>query len=245
LRTEWVEASGPAGDAATASLTKSAINLSKLHAWLTMPSTSSDATSFDYSLGLQPLSDASLVLAGARTYKDQRYGLVLTAPSLPVAPTPRWVYVLGIDCQGSGRLLWPRSGPGGEFPTDNGRMKTIPLPGLVFRITPPYGTDTYVLLTTSSALPEPDILNFDGVVRGGSRGAAESPLESLLRSASEGTRGNGVETPTDWGVDLLQTQSQPMTWTAADTKQQREGRESKCQSTGLGTSASHHMQHRS
>jgi hypothetical protein len=42
LRTEWVEASGPAGDAATASLTKSAINLSKLHAWLTMPSTSSD-----------------------------------------------------------------------------------------------------------------------------------------------------------------------------------------------------------
>jgi hypothetical protein len=87
-------------------------------------------------------------------------------------------------------------------------LDTIPLPNLTFQITPPFGTDTYILLTTSSQLPEPDILKFESVVKGSTR-SIESPLEQLLHGASSGTRGNLVVTPTDWGVQVLHTHSQP------------------------------------
>ena len=139
--------------------------------------------------------------------KDERYILTLNG-SVDTITEPRWVYVIAIDCQGSGILLWPSEGSGGRFPTEDGRLASIPLPGMTFRISPPYGTDTYILLTTSTPLPEPDVLNFEGVVRGGTRGAP-SPLEDLLKSTSAAVRGSQREAPTDWSMELLQTHSQP------------------------------------
>jgi hypothetical protein len=120
----------------------------------------------------------------------------------------RWVYVLAIDCQGGGQLLFPSQGGGNRYPQEDGRLDQILLPGAKFTIAPPFGTDTYVLLTTSTQLSNPEVLNFEGVVRGGERGAS-SPLESLLGSTSAGTRGNLVQMPTDWGVEYLQMHSQP------------------------------------
>jgi hypothetical protein len=117
--------------------------------------------------------------------------------------------VLAIDCQGNGQLMFPQQGGGNRYPQEGGRLDQIPLPGAKFLITPPFGTDTYVLLTTSTPLSNPDALNFEGVVRGGERGVS-SPLETLLGSTSAGTRGSMAEMPTDWGVEYLQMHSQPV-----------------------------------
>jgi hypothetical protein len=85
-------------------------------------------------------------------------------------------------------------------------MDRIPLPGSNFGIAPPLGTDTFILLTTSSQLPNPEVLNFEGVVRGGSRGLS-TPLDELLEATSGASRGAALTTPTDWGVQVLQTHS--------------------------------------
>jgi len=213
LRTNWTPlAAGPQNPDKTAAsqLSAEAANLAKLDSWLRLEASAGDATPFYYSLGLQNMADKKNVMRGEElTYKDQRYTLVLNRdPSSVGDSSKRWVYVLGIDCQGGGDILWPREGPGGKFPSENGALDTIPLPNLTFQITPPFGTDTYILLTTSSQLPEPDILKFESVVKGNTR-SIESPLEQLLHAASSGTRGNVVVTPTNWGVQVLHTHSQP------------------------------------
>jgi hypothetical protein len=197
----------PPGSDPVAQLEQSAQRLAKLNGWLTLQTTATDSDPFAYTLGLQRVSDKKPANDGDLTHRDDRYSLVLNG-SRDYAGRSRWVYVLGIDCQGSGQLLWPQDGPGGKFPTESGRMDQIPLPGVTFRISPPFGTDTYILLTTSSQLPEPDLLNFEGVVRGGSRGIS-SPLDDLLQSTSGASRGVSVATPTDWGIQVLQTRSVP------------------------------------
>jgi len=209
LRTDWVPLDGNTAqykDPAQ-SLTETALELAKLNGWLNLQSSVTGTKSFPYTLGLQRASDSRLAEDGGKTYKGELYTLTLNG-SIDAVTAPRWVYVLGIDCQGSGELLWPRDGPGGRFPTDKGRLASIPLPGLTFQITRPFGTDTYMLLTTSTQLPEPDDLNFQGVVRGGTRGA-DNPLGDLLRATSGATRGSLGVTPTDWSLSVLQMHSMP------------------------------------
>ena len=41
-------------------------------------------------------------------------------------------------------------------------------------------------------------------------GGNPSPLQSLLQQTNAATRGNSEEAPTDWGVQLLQLHSQPI-----------------------------------
>ena len=205
LRTTWVKADG--ADAA-ATLTESAQRLAKLNGWLTLESTATDSDPFDYSLGLQRVKDKNLATEGAATREDERYSMVLNG-SVDYSGPARWVYVLGIDCQGAGQLMWPREGPGGKFPTENGRLATIPLQGMTFRITPPFGTDTYILLTTPTQLGDPTVLDFEGAVKNGTRGVGASALEQLLGSTSSGTRAASVSTPTNWSIQVVQMHSQP------------------------------------
>jgi hypothetical protein len=211
LRTDWVNVDdGVALTAdAAAGLTEAAGKLAKLNGWLNLESSVSGASDFPYTLGIERVTDKQFVNDGGKTYKDERYSLTLNG-SIDAITAPRWVYVLSIDCQGNGVLLWPHGGPGGRFPTDSGRLASIPLPGQTFRITPPFGTDTYILLTTATPLPEPDVLNFEGVVRGGERGAP-NPLEDLLVNTSAGTRGVQGEVPRDWSIGLVQLHSQAVT----------------------------------
>jgi hypothetical protein len=205
LRTEWVKVESDT-TTLSAGLTTSALLLARLNGWLHLESTVTGAQSFPYTLGLKRIADSQFAADGGKTYQDERYSFTLNGSADTIDVEPRWVYVLGIDCQGKGKLLWPR-GPGGRFPTANGRLASIPLPGATVRITPPYGTDTYVLLTTTTPLPEPEVLSFDAATRGGN----PSPLQSLLQQTNAGTRGNSEEAPTDWGVQLLQLHSQPKT----------------------------------
>jgi len=207
LRTNWVSMTQAAdGPAPANQLNDAAVKLAKLNGWLKLQSTVTGAQDFPYTLALVRASDKKTVTDGEKTHADERYSLALNG-SVDTITEPRWVYVLSIDCQGTGQKLWPQTVPGGRFPTDNGRLASIPLPG-TFRISPPFGTDTYLLLTTSTPLPDPDVLNFEGVARGGTRGVG-SPLEELLRTTSSGSRGASAEAPTDWSLQMLQVHSQP------------------------------------
>lgn len=94
-----------------------------------------------------------------------------------------WVYVFVLDAEGSTLLLYPRNGnvenllpPAGQLP------KSIPLGAeRLLRVTPPFGTDTYITLFTSEPLPDPFLLQQKGVQ---SR-AVEHPLSDLLLGTSE------------------------------------------------------------
>ena len=207
LRTDWIGIDDglPLSDEPASKLEETAQKLAKINGWQHLESVVSGAKTFPYTLGLRRVEDNQFATDGGNTFQGERYTLTLDG-SVDTITTPRWVYVLGIDCQGAGELLWPREGPGGRFPTENGRLASIPLPGTTFRIAPPYGTDTYILLTSETPLPEPDVLNFQGVVRGGARGAP-NPLENLLQSASSGTRGSEIPAPTDWSIQVVQMHS--------------------------------------
>ena len=216
LRTDWVPMA-PTGDAdaptPASRLNDAAVKLAKLNGWLKLQSAVTGAQDFPYTLALVRASDKKAAADGSSTYAGEKFTMALNG-SVDTVTEPRWVYVLAIDCQGSGDKLWPREGPGGRFPTENGRLASIPLPGVTLHITPPYGTDTYLLLTTSTPLPDPDVLKFEGVARGGTRGVS-SPLADLLQTTSSGSRGATAEAPTDWSLQMVQTHSQPTAGPAA------------------------------
>lgn len=209
LRTNWVDAGGEKSPAAY--LTDSAVQLARLNSWLHLESSSlSGQADFPYRLALRRVAEEKYISDGGNTYKGN-YEMWLVA-SAKTTVSPRWIYVLGIDCQGKGSLLWPYEGvPAGKFPaSDNGRLGQILLPGDPFRVGDPLGTDTYLLLTTATQLADASALEFKGVVIRGARSAGPvDPLEELLDATSAGTRSAARPTPTNWSVQALQTQSLP------------------------------------
>lgn len=202
IRTNWVS-----GGDTVPSLKRLATQLAKLNGWLQLQSSVTGDSDYPYHLALQRESDHAAAEDKAKSYRGDGYQMMLQARG-DTRASSRWVYVLAIDCQGNGQLMFPAQGGGNRYPQEGGRLEQIALPGARFRITPPFGTDTYVMLSTSTQLSNPDVLNFEGVVRYGERGVS-SPLETLLGSTSAGTRGSMGETPTDWGVEYLQMHSQP------------------------------------
>jgi hypothetical protein len=215
LRTDWVEPSKEVPPELP--LSSFAVQLARLNGWLNLASTGLNGQAgFPYRLALRRDSENQDVVDGDRTYDQRAYRLVLVGNTKPTESiAPRWVYVLGIDCQGKGELLWPyQDSPAGKFPTDKdkGRFDRIPLPGDPITVGNPLGTDTFLMLTTSTPLANPDALSFNGVAtRGGGPGQAVDPLENLLDSTSAGTRAGTrpAPAPTNWSVQMLRTQSWP------------------------------------
>jgi hypothetical protein len=210
MRTDWAVQNSSVPIEST--LTDSAIQLARLNGWLHLDSSAlGGQAAFPYRLALRRVPEKPEnqdVVDGGNTYQKGNYELLLVGKANATV-TPRWVYVLGIDCQGKGTLLWPYDGaPPEKFPSDKGRLSDITLPGDPFPVGDPLGTDTYVLLTTSSPLADPSALEFKGVVTRGAKSATPSdPLEELLDATSAGTRSASRPTPTNWSVQTMKTQS--------------------------------------
>ena len=83
----------------------------------------------------------------------------------------------------------------------------IPL-GDPFQLGPPYGIDTYVLLTSKQAIDSPDtVLDAQGIR---TRGAGPTTgLGSLLTGIGGATRGARRATPTSWSINRLSFTSTP------------------------------------
>jgi hypothetical protein len=209
VRSDWVSfGSGAAVDSASAKLNNYALLLAKVHGWLELANNPSDASSDEYySLALIPASGDHPLTADQTTHQGDELKMALVSTSRVVER--RWVYVLDIDCQGRGTVLYPGNYTGNEYPNDADTGREFLLRGApALRIGKPYGVDTLILVSTEQPLPDPYALNFDGVAARGTRGAA-SPLEKLLYQTSGGTRGMSEAVPTNWGIGLTTVHSVP------------------------------------
>ena len=212
-RTDWA----PLGDdpsALAARLHQFAVRLAVLRAWLTIESPP-DSGRFPYDLALKR-SDTGELRTTGETHAGEAYGLVLTLDQAKLGKgsfEQRYVYVFTIDSSGRSQLLFPPPNSGNvenHLPAavdEQGRApQQISLgPAQLFKIAPPFGIDTYVMLTSAIALADATVLE-GGAVQ--TRGAVD-PLTRLLGQASAGKRGSGITTPTDWSIERLSVRSVP------------------------------------
>ncbi len=131
-----------------AEVRESLLRLRRIHAWHSLESP--PASQAPYALGIvQNGAGHSLrLLARSRHDVSQRY-----------------YYAFSIDDTGRGVLLFPRLGSvENRFPlSPEVPPVQIELKGSAFQIAPPYGNDTIFLLSADEPLPNPWLLELDGV----------------------------------------------------------------------------------
>jgi hypothetical protein len=170
------------------------LTLRRIHGWQLIESPPSDR--FPYQLAARRARDGMLVTDGGAIIGGEKYELVLRVISQPLPPhiATRYIYAFVVDSNGKSTLLFPPPSAGSvenQFqPTDTEIALGEPS---AFAASPPYGIDTYFLLTTEEPLPNPSVLEWDGVR------APEvlTPLEQLLLQP---TRALGVTVPTKWSI---------------------------------------------
>lgn len=210
-RSEWEELDG-AGFADN--LTEHALRLARLKTWQALE-TPADVHHFPYRLQLQSLRTQEYLDLGTKVHSGETYRPVLIATGEVKNVKPRYVYLFALNGNGGSTLLIP--GPdmavGENLLPDSRDLGSprvlIPL-GHGMRVTPPFGTDTLILLTSATALPDPSVLEFKPLSRGvQTRGACTHPLECLIFGIRrEQTRG-AVTAPVDWSIERLIIQSEP------------------------------------
>lgn len=197
-RTAWVESA----EALEAAL----LRLRRIHAWQVLESPPESRS--PYRLALRHERDRRLATGGA-VKGEEKYSLVLRAPSAPPRVAPRYFYVFTVDSHGRSTLLFPRSG------SVENRFPLQPLPpaeialgdSASFEPAPPYGIDTYYLLSTDEPLPNPWILEWDAVRSPPPE--TSTPLEQLLLLTASDSRSTRLLTPATWSLERLVFQSVP------------------------------------
>ncbi len=205
-------------------LTDYALRLAKVRGWLLLDPPAEGAMPFPYHVALKELPGGTINATGT-VVEDQNYQVVLRADRKTLddfverykdAPhgVPRsFVYVFVIDSTGTGQLVFPRiedNGLTNHLPQGQLGAAQLVLPeeipvGPKFAIGSPFGVDSYMILTTATALGDPKVLNFEGP--GGARGAGD-PLDQLLGGLGE-SRGIRIPTPSDWSVQRTFIHSVP------------------------------------
>lgn len=215
VRTDWVlvgEASAPQKTSASV-LIKYARRLEQIRAWLQIESPP-DQGRFPYSLVFKNKKTGEFVTAGT-TSQEETFQLVLRADveALKRGVEQRYVYVFILDSHGASTLLFPPSGQGNvenRLPYQDvlGQPPTELLLNTDITIGPPFGLDTYVLLTSKETIPDPGVLDTEGVRT--ARGEKETPLAQLLGDISSGQRGaQRIATSADWSIERVLLRSQP------------------------------------
>lgn len=209
LRTDWVTGDGRDGTLrdSVATLRDALLRLRRIHAWHALESPPRERS--PYRLHLRRASNGQL--AEDSLIGGERYDVVLrsTGTAAPRA-RPQHVYVFVIDSHGTSTLLYPEGG------TAESRIPaTLPAPRQIalgqesaFVVAPPYGVDTFFLLTTDETLRDPRVLEWDGVRTRDPQ--PQTALEQLLLlvqgSASRAPR---VVTPTSWSLEKVVFESVP------------------------------------
>ena len=217
-RTDWFD--GKAENAG-GMLTEYAVRLGKVRAWLTL-SGRPGQTAFPYSLVLRKPGTNSNARPGV-LHDGEQYKLYLQLDPKYTqrTTTRRWVYVFAIDQEGKGTLLFPKLESGNEgnhLPRadkdENPAAAATPLIRLLdgpfdMEISEPFGTDTYIVISTKEAIPSLNTFAFDGVQSTkGARGASGSPLEDLLNACGDSSRGViAAKAPSEWSIERLTFQS--------------------------------------
>jgi hypothetical protein len=212
VRSDWVAVADSATAAAAAqTLNTYSTRLAKIHGWLQLSNNAAAGASESsfFKLAFVPMTGTNPIDINNPVHGNDRMRLALQADG--VVKDPRWVYILDIDCHGTGSLIYPLNYSENQYPGEGDQDTQVILRHApTLKVGPPFGVDTMILLTTAQPLPDPSVLNFEGVARGAARGV-KTPLEQLLSSASSGSRGIGaeVEVPTNWGIETKTLRSVP------------------------------------
>lgn len=119
-------------------------------------------TQFPYRLAIRRKRDGTW--ANGILFGNETYEVCLRADRPQENVPPRYVYVFVIDSHGRRVLLYGTSSVENRFPRPGSAAADICLgPTAVFDVVPPYGIDTYYLLTTDVPLPNPRVLEWEGV----------------------------------------------------------------------------------
>jgi hypothetical protein len=223
IRTDWFEVSDEGNTIASAArgLEDKALRIGRLKAWLTLGAHGSTSY-FPYHLALRNTATGQTKKFGDSVVDGESYGLVLLADpnaQLDRVP-PQRVYVLAIDSWGKSQLVFPpvsQGNVGNRVPYDpvdqseHAAPREIPLGNpndpTLFTVAQPFGIDTYVLLTSAEAIPEPSALESEGVRTRGPGGS--NPLQELLENVGARTRAANPKVPTDWSIEKVCIKSLP------------------------------------
>jgi len=183
------------------------LQLHKIMAWHLLVSPPDSPS--PYRLVLLKPRDGTAVNDG-RLVGFTTYQMVLRAAGtpLPIGTKRRYFYIFGIDSFGRSHLLFPLGGSVENcFPLEHDGMAPAPeVPIGPVTVKPPYGLDTYVLLSSDEPIPNPSILQWSGVRTRGPKGA--TALEELLSRTGGSSRSmEAVPTSAHWSIDRITLQS--------------------------------------
>jgi uncharacterized caspase-like protein len=180
------------------SLHETLLRLRKIHAWQLFESPPADR--FPYQLAARRARDGILVTDGQSIIGEEKYELVLRITSpFQGRLAKRYIYAFVIDSSGKSTLLFPPPANGSVENHFEPTSKDTEIPlgdDSAFATSRPYGIETYFLLTADEPLPNPSILEWDGV----RAPAGQTPLEQLLLQTTSGTRALGIATPSKWSI---------------------------------------------
>ncbi len=210
--------SGAMADPASAgeALDDSALRIARVRAWLTLAPPPQETEEFPYRLALRRWGAPGLLAQGEILHGHATCEPVLVSSPAAVArgSAIRYVYLLVIDSSGHIGVLYPS-----DLVSVNNRFPSVepgqPIPTEIalgdagrFRILPPYGPDTYVLLATEEPLGPLSMLEQPAITRG--RGATGRDALGELLNSHGGTRGKGASQPGGgWSIDRLNMVSAP------------------------------------
>jgi hypothetical protein len=201
LGTAWVAEHGR-DDA----LRDALLRLRRIHTWQQLESPPESRS--PYRLGIRRERNGEW--ASESVIGDEKYELVLRATMpVPQRVRQRHVYVFTIDSHGRSVLLFPRSGSvENRFPLSLSGPPPAEIAlgeSAAFAVGAPYGVDTYFLLTTDEPLPNPWVLEWDGVRAGSTE--RTSALAELLELTASASRGRSIVTPSNWSLEKITVES--------------------------------------
>jgi hypothetical protein len=209
LRTDWLPLEANTLASVAQGLREKALTILRVQSWLSLQ-VPPDSGGFPYHLALRNLATGQFVKSGDTVVSNETYQCVLRCDPAQVASLSqkRFVYVFCIDSSAQSNLLFGGQNELNQYPYSS--ETELPL-GNPFGIGEPFGVDTYFLLTTATAIPNPGVLKFDRVLNRGQRNEPATPLEDLLMNVGDGTRGAGPMrgVPKDWSIERLALKSIP------------------------------------
>jgi uncharacterized caspase-like protein len=216
LRTDWVRHDTRAADgsaAAASEIEAAALKLGRDRAWLRTGANNGD-TSWPYRLAIAPSASGQPDSESAPLSAGSEYDVTLVADPAELAShavLPRYVYLFGLQCDGSGQLLYPSAELGGGAPLplltegEHGRRYPEKIKLEHLQVAPPLGRDTIVLLATRDRISDLSAFNYSGVVTQGTRGVGNQ-LDDLVRSISGQSRGM-ASVSTTWSIQRTTVRS--------------------------------------
>ncbi len=200
-----------------------AAKLDLIWGWMNLESPPPDGT-FPYEfVGFENTATGERKASGDTLVVGERYRMLLKTSALDLERArvaavaaradKRYIYLFVIDRNGDGVLLYPPERLG-NVENDISLFSDLPLTlkypageGFLFEVLKPVGMDSFFLVTSAEAIPQPGVFNFQGVRTRGPMTGQHTDLSRLFDGLGTGTRGAGQPVPTNWSLERITVRS--------------------------------------